>query len=263
MHSQPKANPVRLRRKFPGVCSCLFVAGLLAATACQTYWPEAAPQAPTMMLSEQDTPGPSDAAQDRSDLVIEEAALPNAFLRTPYEFRFRGHGGVPPLHWRLASGVLPPGISLTEQGELRGTPEREGEFRFTAALSDNEVPPQGVQRAFVLRVVAGMSLQWKTLAHVTGNRIDGLAQVTNITPDDMDLTFDAKAVAENGRATEIGYQHFSLKRGTVDMEIPFGENLPRGAYKIYLLAVGEVAAKKLIYKQQLEVPGRLAVTLGP
>jgi hypothetical protein len=267
MHSLRKNNSAPLLRKFRSVRGCLLFVGLLASSACQT-WPDGT-EIHEALSSEQDTTQ-SDRAQDdpasgQDNIVIEEAELPDAILGKPYEFRFHGHGSVPPLHWKLDSGPasLPKGMTVTEQGVLQGTPASEGEFRFTVALMDNSVPQQGAQRVFTLRVISGLSLLWKTLAHVTGNRIDGLAQVTNATSDDVDLTFDAKAVAENGRATEIGYQHFPLKRGTVNMEIPFGETLPRGTYRIYLLAVGEVASKKLIYKQQLEMNGRLTITVGP
>ena len=83
-------------------------------------------------------------------------------------------------------------------------------------------------------MVEAMTLAWKVPAHVIGNRIEGSVEVSNTTPDDMDLTFDVKAVAENGRATEIGYQHFPLKKGTTGMMLPFGETLPHGAYMVYV-----------------------------
>jgi hypothetical protein len=79
----------------------------------------------------------------------------------------------------------------------------------------------------------------------------------------MDLTFDVKAVAENGRATEIGYQHFPLKRGTIAMQLPFGETLPHGGYVVYVNVVGEVAKRNAIYRQGMQTPGALQVVVGP
>ncbi len=79
----------------------------------------------------------------------------------------------------------------------------------------------------------------------------------------MDLTFDVKAVAENGRATEIGYQHFPLKRGTIGMTLPFGETLPHGAYVVYVNVNGEVAKRNAIYKQRMQTPAALQVVVGP
>jgi hypothetical protein len=90
-------------------------------------------------------------------------------------------------------------------------------------------PQQAVQRGYVIKVVNAMTLSWKNPAHVVGNRIQGSVEVSNATVDDIDLTFDVKAVADNGRATEIGYQHFVLTRGTIGMALPFGETLPHGA----------------------------------
>jgi len=128
---------------------------------------------------------------------------------------------------------------------------------------DGGKPQQGARRAFVIKVVEAITLVWKVPAHVTGNRIDGSVAVSNTTPDDMDLTFDAKAVAENGRATEIGYQHFLLKKGTVGMALPFGDTLPHGGYVVYINVVGELAKRNAIYRQGMQTPGTLQVVVGP
>jgi hypothetical protein len=203
------------------------------------------------------------APQDDHGLVIEtDAELPDTYPTGMYEIRLAAHGGISTLHWRLEKGALPAGIKLEEDGRLHGQTERVGEFQFTLAVSDGG-RSRAVQKGFVLRVRSGLTLNWKTPAHVTGNRIDGMVEVSNITPDDMDLTFDVKAVADNGRATEIGYQHFLLPRGTTAKALPFGETLPHGAYVIYVNAVGEVAAKNLIHRDRMQTPGPLQVVVGP
>jgi len=170
---------------------------------------------------------------------------------------------VPVLHWSLASGALPPGITLDDNGVLRGEAERAGEFQFVVVVRDGGKPQQAVQKGFVIKVVEGIMLAWKVPAHVTGNRIDGSVEVSNTTADDMDLTFDVKAVAEDGRATEIGYQHFPLKRGTIGMALPFGETLPHGAYVVYVNLVGEVAKRNAIYRERMQTPTALQVVVGP
>ena len=205
------------------------------------------------------------ASPDRAGgLVIEPEELPVTYPQAAYGVKLSGRGDyVPTLHWRLESGALPPGITLDENGELRGTAERAGEFQFVVEARDGGKPQQSARRAFVIKVVEAITLVWKVPAHVTGNRIDGSVAVTNTTPDDMDLTFDAKAVAENGRATEIGYQHFLLKRGTVGMALPFGDTLPHGGYVVYVNVVGEVAKRNAIYRQRMQTPGPLQVVVGP
>ena len=183
-------------------------------------------------------------------LVIEPTELPETYPRGPYQVDFHARGNyVPVLRWRLESGTLPPGIRLEDNGVLHGEAERAGEFQFVVSVKDGGQPQQAVQRGFVIKVVEAITLAWKVPAHVNVNRIEGSVEVSNTTADDMDLTFDVKAVAENGRATEIGYQHFPLKRGTIGMALPFGETLPHGAYVMYVNVVGEVAKRNAIYQR--------------
>jgi hypothetical protein len=203
-------------------------------------------------------------AQSGQGLVIEnDSPLPDTYPQARYEVRLNAQGGVPPLHWRIERGTLPSGVKLEEDGLLHGQPENTGEFQFTASAVDGGQPQLAVQKAFVVRVRSGLIVNWKAPARVNGNRIDGSVEVTNTTPDDMDLTFDVKAVAENGRAVEIGYQRFALRRGTIAKELPFGEMLPHGGYVIYVNVNGEVAAKHLIDHERMQTPGPLQVTVGP
>jgi hypothetical protein len=200
---------------------------------------------------------------DQPKLVIEsDSDLPVTYPRGRYRFLFQARGGIPVLHWRVEKGALPPGLKLEDDGLLHGEPERAGEFQFTVSVTDGGKPQQAVQKEFVLRVRSALTVNWKSPAHVNGSRIEGSVEVTNTTPDDMDLTFSVLAVAGDGRATAIGYQHFVLRRGTVGMELPFGENLPHGGYVVHVDAVGEVEAKNLIYRERMQTE-ELHVTVGP
>jgi hypothetical protein len=202
--------------------------------------------------------------QGESDLIIEnDTQLPETYPHASYEVRFHAHGGVPPLHWRVEKGALPPGIRLRDDGLLHGSPEHTGEFQFTVSVTDSGQPQRSVQKAFVLRVHSAMVLSSKNPAHVNGNRIEGSAEISNTTADDIDLTFIVLAVPENGRAVAIGYQHFVLRRGTVGQELPFGEALPRGGYLVHVDAVGEVPSRNIIYRERLQTPSMLQVTVGP
>jgi hypothetical protein len=203
------------------------------------------------------------AAQEKPGLVIEnDSEMPDAYPHAQYEFRFRAHGRISSLRWKVEKGALPTGMKLEEDGFLHGRADHVGEFQFTVSVTDGG-RDRAVQKGFVLRVISALSLNWKAGAHVNGGRIEGSAQVSNTTPDDVDLTFVVYAIPPNGRATAIGYQHFVLRSGTLAMELPFGESLPRGGYKVHVDAVGEVAARKLIYREHLDTPGQLQVAVGP
>ena len=154
-------------------------------------------------------------------------------------------------------------MKLDENGRLYGAPEHKGEFHFTASVRDGSNPQQAVQKEFTLHVLSAFALAWKVPAHVNGNRIEGSVELSNATPEDIDLTFIVMAIAANGRATAIGYQHFVLARGMIGKELPFGETLPSGAYVVNVDAVGEVADQNLIYRERMQTPSALQVSVGP
>jgi hypothetical protein len=203
-------------------------------------------------------------SQNEPELLIQsDAELPDAYPRMPYEYRFHARGGVPVLQWRVEKGALPAGMKLEDDGRLHGAPEHKGEFQFTVSVRDGSNPRQAVQKDFTLHVFSAFALVWKVPAHVNGNRIEGSVEVSNATPEDIDLTFIVMAIAANGRATAIGYQHFVLAKGMIGKELPFGETLPHGAYAVNVDAVGEVAAQNLIYRERLQTPSALQVTVAP
>jgi hypothetical protein len=242
---------------------CAFALAALSACACPPVHGQVAPaggSSTKMVAAGVANPAP----QSQSDLIIENTSdLPDAFPHMEYEVRFHAHGGVTPFHWRLEKGALPSGLKLEDDGRLHGPPERSGDFQFTVSVTDSGKPQQAVQKEFGLRVRSGLSLDWGKPAHVNGSRIEGSVLVSNVSPDDMDLTFVVMAVAGNGRATAIGYQHFVLPRGTHAMELPFGENLPFGGYIVHVDVVGEVEAKNVIYREKMDTPHQLHVTVGP
>ncbi len=250
--------------RFPRIGSAVVLACTLGMVSCElgslNFIEESS--AGDAIAQTQNAPStPSKASGNQ--LVIETTSLPTTYPRAAYSVKLQQHGGTPPFHWKVAKGELPPGLTLEDDGTLHGSPEKTGEYRFTISVTDSGKPPQAVQREYVLNVVAAMSMMWKTPAHVVGDRIEGSVQVTNTTVDDFDFTFIALAVSENGRATAIGYQHFPLKKGTTDFEIPFGDTLPHGAYVVHVDGVAEVAEKNQIHRARLQTPGPLQVAVGP
>jgi len=201
--------------------------------------------------------------QGDQELVIEAGSvLPDASPHHPYQFSFHARNGSG-LRWKVEKGALPPGMRLEDHGLLHGEPTSAGEFQFTLSVAERGRPESAVQKGFVLRVIAALAIDWKDPAHVNGNRIEGSVLVTNTSRDDMDLTFIVMAVAGNGRGTAIGYQHFVLRSGTIAQELPFGDTLPFGGYVVHVDVVGEVAARKQIYRERMQTPRPLQVNVGP
>jgi Putative Ig domain len=196
-------------------------------------------------------------------LTLQTSSLPTGFLRQPYTLQLQAQGGLLPLTWKLTGGFLPKGLQLNADGALSGTPMTKGEFRFTAAVRDSNQPAQELRREFTLQVVAPLVVEWSRYPRVTGQRLECTIRLANQTGQDFDLTVVALAVAEDGRATAVGYQRFTLKGNTANLEIPFAENLPRGSYQLNVDAVGEIAEMGSIYRARLATGERLQVQQGP
>jgi hypothetical protein len=245
---------MRSNRLVYGIASILF---------CLSFYVSTQPGLlPAARAAAADAPQQPAAGQPQNSglTIVSDSPLPDASPLGSYEVRLLARGGTAPFQWRLEKGALPPGIQLQPDGLIHGEARSGGEFHFTVSVRDASNQRSG--KDFVILVHSALELTWKTMAHVNGSRIDGSVEVSNATHDDMDLTFIVLAVAPNGRATAIGYQHFTLRRGTKKQELPFGDTIAHGTYVVYVNAVGEVVAKNVIYRQQLKTPP-LNVTAGP
>ena len=198
-----------------------------------------------------------------SQLSVKSGPVLKAFAREQYRIQLEAQGGTPPFTWKMIGGSLPQGISLEASGVLSGSPVETGDFHFVVTVSDSGRPAHQRNQELVLRVLAPLLVQWSHPAKINGQRIEGSIKVSNQTEKDFDLTMIVLAVNEIGRATAIGYQHFTLKRDTTDFEIPFGENLPPGSYEINVDVVAEIAETNTIHRARLVTPGKLQMVQGP
>ena len=62
--------------------------------------------------------------------------LTNATVNVPYTATLRGGGGTAPYTFALFDGALPPGLSLSADGTIAGTPTAAGTFTFTVRVKD-------------------------------------------------------------------------------------------------------------------------------
>ena len=203
------------------------------------------------------------AAATGAPLEILTTTLPKAYVRQHYEAQLQARGGILPLAWEVTDGSLPTGIVLQTDGKLVGTPSQSGELRFTVTVRDSGKPAYERRQQFSFTVVSPLMAQWGRYPKVNGQRLEGSILVSNQTDQDFDLTVVVLAVNETGRATAIGYQHFTLQKNTDGPEIPFGENLPSGSYELNVDAVAEVASKNSIFRTRLVPKERFTVTQGP
>ncbi|MBI1763546.1 MAG: putative Ig domain-containing protein, partial [Acidobacteria bacterium] len=69
-------------------------------------------------------------------LNILPALLANAYRGSAYGELLRAENAVFPVKFSVASGTLPPGLTLSEDGYLSGTPTANGTFTFTVKATD-------------------------------------------------------------------------------------------------------------------------------
>ena len=82
------------------------------------------------------TPKPTTAVSNLQILGysnVQAGVVGQSFVR-----QFPAAGGVPPYTWTLVSGTLPPGLSLTSNGRIMGTPTQAGTFSYKIRLTDSK-----------------------------------------------------------------------------------------------------------------------------
>jgi N-acetylneuraminic acid mutarotase len=70
------------------------------------------------------------------EIEITVPALPEGVVGSTYAATLVATGGTAPYRWAVASGELPPGIALSAQGTVSGTPTAAGRFEFVVTATD-------------------------------------------------------------------------------------------------------------------------------
>jgi hypothetical protein len=205
--------------------------------------------------------GQTSTANQQGGLVITAQAHASAVVGRNFSFPLTATGGVAPYTWSLAEGQLPPGLKLhPHQGVISGVPSAAGEYRFTIAVADSSVPALHTQRAVTITVFAGLTIDWKQYPNVQGNTLSGSVVVTNQTGQDLDLTVIVVAVNEIGRATTLGYQHFTLAANQADPVISFSGSPGLGTYVVHADAVAHHPGSHHIYRARKQTSQPLPIT---
>lgn len=94
------------------------------------------------------------AAVGQEALAIStETALPDAYQDLSYATVLTAQGGVPPYSWsRVTGSVLPPGLSLSTDGVITGTPRSGGVYRFALRAVDSSTFAQSAIREFSIAI---------------------------------------------------------------------------------------------------------------
>ncbi len=176
---------------------------------------------------------------DEPALTISTQSPAAAFIAgAAFHLPMAAEGGTQPYTWSVVSGHLPPGLRLhPHNGKLSGVPTTEGEYPVVIGVTDSGYPQQHAQREIVIRIVAAVTIDWKQQPQVQGNTLSGSVVVSNQTAHNFNLTVVIVAVNSHGRATALGYQHFTLAPQTTGQVIPFTGTPGMGTYIVHVDAV--------------------------
>jgi hypothetical protein len=96
-------------------------------------------------------------------LVIGSATVPNGVVGKAYSDTLTASGGVAPYTWSVASGTLPPGLTLSAGGVLSGSPTTAGLYTFTAQVTDTEPSPQKTTKSFTFTIYSALAITTASL----------------------------------------------------------------------------------------------------
>jgi putative Ig domain-containing protein len=109
------------------------------------------------------TPGP---------LIIQSTGdLARGRVANSYSYTLQKIGGAPPYTWAVATGSLPPGLSLNAStGIISGVPTQDGTFSFTMQLTDSQ--PLTVTSTTMRIIVDVAALTITSSGDLTGGRVN-------------------------------------------------------------------------------------------
>ena len=123
------------------------------------------------------------------DLCTEARCQPPAAEQnSPYEFQLQAEEGCVPYHFKFLNGTVPPGLTISEDGKVTGTPTVAGTFQFWVALDDSsgpqyagcQVPSRQSQGLFTLEVLPDLYVATTSLpAGVPGEPYSATLEAAN------------------------------------------------------------------------------------
>ncbi len=118
-------------------------------------------------LTSAGTPGAS--ADHEQSPAITSTALPAGTLQVTYNTALSATGGTAPYSWRLTSGQLPTGLTLSPSGAVVGMPTQVGTSLFSVKVKDSSSPPKQAAGSLSISISSGSSqLQITTISLASG-----------------------------------------------------------------------------------------------
>ena len=98
-------------------------------------------------------------------VAITTLALPNGATNTVYSATLTAAGGSSPYTWSKTSGSLPPGLTLSGDGVISGTPTTTGTFNFVVQVSDGGTPVLSASKSLSITIARLFAITTTSLSN--------------------------------------------------------------------------------------------------
>jgi hypothetical protein len=83
---------------------------------------------------------------------VTTSSLPSGTAKSEYSAALGAQGGLAPYSWRVNSGSLPAGLTLSQGGAISGMPAQTGNTSFSVAVTDSSSTPQTMTQSLSVNV---------------------------------------------------------------------------------------------------------------
>jgi large repetitive protein len=96
-------------------------------------------------------------------LTITTTSLADGIAGTAYSASLAASGGTGSISWRVTTGNLPGALTLSDSGDISGTPTAAGTTNFTVTATDSSTPPQTAKQALTITINPKLVITTATL----------------------------------------------------------------------------------------------------
>ena len=104
-------------------------------------------------------------------VAITTLALPNGVTNEVYSMTLTAAGGSLRYTWSKATGSLPPGLELSGEGVISGTPTTTGTFNFVVQVSDGGTPVLSASNSLSITIVRTIAITTLALPNGVTNEV--------------------------------------------------------------------------------------------
>jgi subtilase family serine protease len=172
----------------------------------------------------------SNAMMPPAPVAITTTILPGGRTGTPYTATLTATGGSGTYAWSVASGALPPGVSLAATtGVLSGTPTQSGTFAVTVSTRDAADATNTASQAYALSIAS------------TPPVVELTSPASGATVAGTTVTFAAVASDPDGTVTRVDFYANGTVRGTA-FAAPWSltwQDVAAGVYRLTAVATDD------------------------